>query len=150
MTPYDTQVPASRAPYVEQTELSTKRGAVQPTTFPVDDLVHSERIRIIVDELVAGKSKHAIVIEYSQKWNMKQQTIKNIMNEAVVYLHQIHSGNTVEEMRSEQVAKLEELFNGATTAEKLKIIDLVSSTLGLYNNNITVKTEDEIKINLGI
>ena len=34
-------------------------------------------------------------------------------------------------MRSEQIAKLEDLYNQATTAEKLKIIDLVSSTLGL-------------------
>lgn len=136
--------------YVEETPLSTKRGAVAPTTFPVDDLLHSERIRIIVDELVAGKSKHAIVMEYSKKWNYKPQSIKNIMNEAIVYLHQIHSGNTVEEMRSEQVAKLEDLYNQATTAEKLKIIDLVSSTLGLYNTNLTVKTEDAIKLDLGI
>lgn len=137
-------------PYVEETELSTKRGAVQPTTFPTDDLLHSERIRIIVDELVAGKSKHAIVLEYSQKWKYKPQSIKNIINEAIVYLHQIHSGNTVEEMRSEQVAKLEDLYNQATTAEKLKIIDLVSSTLGLYNTNLTVKTDDAIKLDLGL
>ena len=137
-------------PYVEETELSTKRGAVQPTTFPTDDLLHSERIRIIVDELVAGKSKHAIVTEYSQKWKSKPQSIKNIITEAVVYLHQIHTGNTVEEMRSEQLAKLEDLYNQATTAEKLKIIDLVSSTLGLYNTNVTVKTDDAIKLDLGL
>jgi hypothetical protein len=112
--------------------------------------LHSERIRIIVDELVAGKSKHAIVTEYSQKWKYKPQSIKNIITEAVVYLHQIHTGNTVEEMRSEQVAKLEDLYNQATTAEKLKIIDLVSSTLGLYNTNVTVKTDDAIKLDLGL
>lgn len=136
--------------YKEQTELKDHRGALPPTTFPLDDLLQSERIRIIVDELVAGKSKHAIVLEYSEKWHMPPKTIRNIMNEAIVYLHQIHSGNTVEEMRSEQIAKLEDLYSQATTAEKLKIIDLVSTTLGLYNTNLTVKTEDEIKINLGV
>lgn len=136
--------------YIEQTEFKSNRGAVAPTTFRTDDLLQSERIRIIVDELVAGKSKHAIVLEYSEKWKFPPKTIKNIMNEAIVYLHQIHSGNTVEEMRSEQVAKLEDLYNQATTAEKLKIIDLVSTTLGLYNTNLTVKSEDTIKLDLGL
>lgn len=136
--------------YVEETELSQKRGQAGLATFNAKDLLHSERIRIIVDELVAGKSKHAIVTEYSQKWNYKPNTIKSIINEAIVYLHQIHTGNTVEEMRSEQVAKLEDLYKEATVGEKLKIIDLVSSTLGLYDQKVTVKAEDEIKINLGI
>jgi hypothetical protein len=136
--------------YVEETELKMHRGAVEPVTLPLNNMIQQERIRIIVDELVAGKSKHSIVLEYSQKWGMSAKTVKNIMNEAVVYLHHIHSGNTIEEMRSEQVAKLEELYANASTAEKLKIIDLVSSTLGLYDNNLVVKTEDAIKLDLGL
>lgn len=136
--------------YKEETEMQSHRGALTPTTLPLDDLLQSERIRIIVDELVAGKSKHAIMLEYSKLWNCKPNTIKNIMNEAIIYLHHIHSGNTVEEMRSEQVAKLEQLYADASTAEKLKIIDLVSETLGLYDNNLTVKTDDAIKLDLGL
>lgn len=139
-----------RVPYVAETELKSQRGAKPAVTLPLDDLLQSERIRIIVDELVAGKSKHAIVLEYAEKWHMPPKSIKFIMNEAIVYLHQIHSGNTVEEMRSEQVAKLEDLYNQATTTEKLKIIDLVSTTLGLYNTNLTVKSEDTIKLDLGL
>lgn len=137
-------------PYVEETELSRLRDASVKSPFPLDDLLNSERIRIMVDEMLAGKSKHAIVMEYSEKWNCKPRTVKNIMNEAIVYLHNLHTGNSIEEMRSEQVAKLEELYANATTAEKLKIIDLQSETLGLYDNKLTVKQEDEIKINLGI
>lgn len=136
--------------YKEETKLSVSRGKADPATFPLDDLLHSERIKILVDELVSGKSKHAIICEYAEKWNFKPKTIKSMINEAVVYLHQIHAGNTVEEMRSEQVSKLEDLYKDATISEKLKIIDLVSSTLGLYDNKLTVKQEDEIKINLGI
>lgn len=136
--------------YKEETELTRNRGVVAPTTLPLDDLLQSERIRIIVDELLAGKSKHAIVLEYSAKWNVKPKTIKCIMNEAIVYLHQIHEGNSVEEMRSEQVAKLEELYSSASTSDKLKIIDLVSHTLGLYDTSVKIKTEDEIKLNLGL
>lgn len=136
--------------YVEETELSRLRDASVVSPFPLDDLLNSERIRIMVDEMLAGKSKHAIVIEYSEKWKCKPRTVKNIMNEAIVYLHNLHTGNSIEEMRSEQVAKLEELYANATTAEKLKIIDLQSETLGLYDQKLTVKQEDEIKINLGI
>lgn len=136
--------------YIEQTELSEVRRNEIVTPFPLDEMLQSERIRIIVDELLAGKSKHAIIVEYAEKWKLKPKTVKNTLNEAIVYLHQIHTGNSIEEMRSEQVAKLEELYNSATTSEKLKIIDLVSTTLGLYDNKLTVKQEDEIKINLGI
>lgn len=136
--------------YRETTGLREAETEFTSKSTPLDDLLQSERIRIIVDELLAGKSKHAIVTEYSVKWNVRPKTIKNIMNEAVVYLHQIQSGNTVEELRSEQVAKLEELYKNATTMEKIKIIDMVSTTLGLYDNNINVKTSDEIKINLGV
>lgn len=126
------------------------RSVLENTGIKMDDLLQSERIRIIVDELLAGKSKHAIIMEYSEKWGWKPKSIKNVMNEAIVYLHQIHTGNSIEEMRSEQIAKLEELYANATTSEKLKIIDLESETLGLYDNKVTVKQEEEIKINLGI
>lgn len=117
---------------------------------PLDNLLQNERLRIIIDELLTGKSKKAIVIEYSEKWNCKPSTIKNILTEAIVNLHHMQSGNTVEELRSEQVSKLEELYQNASTAEKLKIIDLVSTTLGLYDNKVTVKNDGEMKINLGV
>lgn len=119
-------------------------------THPLDNLIQNERLRIIIDELLAGKSKHYIVRTYSEKWNCKPSTIKNILTEAIVNLHHLHSGNTTEELRSEQVSKLEELYDGASTSEKLKIIDLVSTTLGLYDNKVTVKNDGEMKINLGV
>lgn len=138
--------------YKEQTEPDRlkRRSVTENVGIKLDDLLQSERIRIIVDELLSGKSKHSIIVEYSEKWGWKQKSIKNLMNEAIVYLHQIHTGNSIEEMRSEQIAKLEELYAGASVSEKLKIIDLQSETLGLYDNKLTVKQEDEIKINLGI
>jgi hypothetical protein len=136
--------------YVNETKLLTERGAIESTTVETRQLVHSERIRIIVDELVAGKSKRAIITEYSTKWNLPPKTLTFMLNEAIVHLHTEHSGITVDELRSEQVSKLEELYENATTAEKLKIIDLVSSTLGLYDTNLNVKTSEEIKINLGV
>lgn len=119
-------------------------------SHPLDSLMQNERIRIIIDELIAGKPKRAIVLEYAEKWKCKPITIKHLITEAITNLHFMQSGNTVEEMRSEQVAKLEELYSQATISEKLKILDLVSETLGLYDNNLTVKTDDTIKINLGV
>ena len=135
--------------YVEETAM-TRRENDCVKTYGLDNLLQNERIRIILDELLAGKPKRVIITEYAEKWNCKPTTVKNIMTEAIVNLHHCQSGNTVEELRSEQVSKLEELYNQATTAEKLKIIDLVSETLGLYDNNVTVKTDDTIKINLGV
>lgn len=136
--------------YIEETERTFKGYSNEVNGIRLDDLVQSERIRIIINELVKGKPRYKIIAEYAQKWETQPKTIKCIMNEAIVHLHNIYAGNSIEEMRSEQVAKLEELYNEATISEKLKIIDLQSSTLGLYNTNVTVKTEDEIKINLGV
>lgn len=136
-------------PYKEETPEKDRHND-RITTIGLDGLLQNERIRIILDELLAGKPKRVIITEYAEKWNCKPTTVKNIMTEAIVNLHHCQSGNTVEELRSEQVSKLEELYNQATTAEKLKIIDLVSETLGLYDNNVTVKTDDTIKINLGV
>lgn len=135
--------------YVEET-LEKDRHNDRVLSSGLDGLLQNERIRIILDELLAGKPKRAIITEYAEKWNCKPTTVKNIMTEAIVNLHHCQSGNSIEELRSEQVSKLEELYNKATTAEKLKIIDLVSETLGLYDNNVTVKTDDTIKINLGV
>ena len=137
-------------PYNETAELCPDRAQERIITHPLDNLLQNERLRIIIDELLAGKSKRAIVLEYADKWKCKPTTVKNIMTEAIVNLHHMQSGNTVEELRSEQVSKLEELYQNATLAEKLKIIDLVSTTLGLYDTNLNVKTSDEIKINLGV
>lgn len=119
-------------------------------TYPLDNLLQNERLRIIIDELISGKPKRAIIVEYAEKWNCKPITIKNIMTEAIVNLHHMQTGNTIDELRSEQVSKLEDLYSGATTSEKMKIIDLISETLGLYDHNIKVKTDDTIKINLGV
>ena len=68
-----------RVKYVQETELKPYRGAKPAVTLPLDDLLQSERIRIIVDELVAGKSKHAIVLEYAEKWHMPPKSIKFII-----------------------------------------------------------------------
>lgn len=135
--------------YKEITQ-ETRRGNEEIAAHPLNTIRQNERLRIITDELLAGKPKRLIVAEYADKWQVKQATIKNILTEAIVNLHHLHSGNSIEEMRTEQVSKLEELYQNATTQEKLKIIDLISETLGLYDNNVTVKTNDEIKINLGI
>lgn len=136
--------------YKDQVKPNRDNDKSTVATCTLDTLLQNERLRIIIDELLAGKPKRLIVMEYSEKWKTKPATIKHLLTEAITNLHFMHSGNTIEEMRSEQVAKLEELYGQATVSEKLKIIDLVSDTLGLYDNNVTVKTEDAIKINLGV
>ena len=133
-------------PYVENPQ--PKKRNIKES--PLNNIPQQERIRIITEELVKGKSKRAIIIEYCDKWECKPATIKAVINESIAYLHSLQTGNTPEELRSGQVAKLEELYQDSPTSDKLKIIDLVSKTLGLYNNSLTVKTDNEVKINLGV
>lgn len=135
--------------YVDETP-SKRPDGTKVSAHSLDTIRQNERLKIIIDEIIKGTPKRKIVIEYAEKWDCSPKTIKNLMTEAITNLHFMQSGNTIEELRSEQVAKLEELYTDASLSEKLKIIDLVSDTLGLYDNNLTVKTSDEIKINLGV
>ena len=145
----ETTLNGGMTPYIDETPSKRPDGTLV-SAHSLDTIRQNERLKIIIDELIKGTPKRKSVLEYSEKWDCNPKTIKNLMTEAITNLHFMQSGNTIEELRSEQVAKLEELYSDATISEKLKIIDLVSDTLGLYDNNLTVKTSDEIKINLGV
>lgn len=116
----------------------------------LDDIRHENRIQIIADLLISGKSRRQVIDELSQQWNCGCTTISTLIKETIVYLHQENEIDR-EHLRSLNLSRLDDIYGGAeTTVEKLKTIDMINKTANLYNTNVNVATKDEIKIDLGI
>lgn len=116
---------------------------------PLDKIKQEERLSILAEELIKMKSKRKIIEEYSVKWNCSPATIRNLINEAIVWLSTTVKVSR-EEIRALNSERLEELFEDATLRDKLKIIDLLNKSHGVYDTNIVVSTNDPITIDLGL
>lgn len=116
---------------------------------PLDKIKQQERLSILADELIKMKSKRQIIEEYSKKWQCAPSTIRALISETIVWLSTVEKV-TREEMRVLNSERLDELFDGASLKEKLKIIDLLNKTHNVYTNDVVVSTKENITIDLGI
>lgn len=116
---------------------------------PLDKIKQEERLSIIAEELIKMKSKRKIIEEYSVKWQCSPSTIRALINESIVWLSTTVKVSR-EEIRALNSERLEELFDDATLRDKLKIIDLLNKSHGVYDTNIVVSTNDPITIDLGL
>lgn len=117
---------------------------------PLDKIKQEERLSILAEELIKMKSKRKIIEEYSVKWNCSPATIRNLINEAIVWLSTTVKVSR-EEIRALNSERLEELFDDATLRDKLKIIDLLNKTHNVYTQVVDVKNDNEIfKIDIGV
>lgn len=104
---------------------------------PLDEIRQEERLSILAEELVKMRSKRKIVEEYSVKWNCSPTTIRNLINEAIVWLA-TSAKVTREEMRALNSERLDDLFEDADLRYKLKIIDLLNKAHGVYETNVNI------------
>lgn len=116
---------------------------------PLDKIKQEERLSIIAEELIKMKSKRKIIEEYSEKWQCAPSTIRALINESIVWLA-TSVKVTREEMRTLNSERLDDLFEDADLKGKLKIIDLLNKSHGVYDNNIVVTTKEAISIDLGL
>lgn len=116
---------------------------------PLDKIKQEERLSILAEELIKMKSKRKIIEEYSVKWQCSPSTIRALINESIVWLSTTVKVSR-EEIRALNSERLEELFDDATLRDKLKIIDLLNKSHGVYDTNIVVSTNDPITIDLGL
>lgn len=116
---------------------------------PLDQIKQEERLSILAEELIKMKSKRKIIEEYSERWQCAPSTIRALINESIVWLSTTVKV-TREEMRALNSERLDELFEDADLKDKLKIIDLLNRSHGVYDNNIVVTTKEAISIDLGL
>ena len=117
---------------------------------PLDKIKQEARIQRVADMLISGYSKRQVIDILSEEWQCSKTTISTIVKETIVYLHQENEMDR-EHLRSLNLARLDNIFGEAKSIkDKLKTIDLINKTGCLYDNNVKVAVEDEIKIDIGV
>lgn len=117
---------------------------------PLDKIKQEARIQRVADMLISGYSKRQVIDILSEEWQCNKTTISTIVKETIVYLHQENEIDR-EHLRSLNLARLDNIFGEAKSIkDKLKTIDLINKTGCLYDNNVKVAVEDEIKIDIGV
>ena len=117
---------------------------------PLDKIKQEARIQKVADMLISGYSKRQVIDILSEEWQCSKTTISTIVKETIVYLHQENEIDR-EHLRSLNLARLDNIFGEAKSIkDKLKTIDLINKTGCLYDNNVKVAVEDEIKIDIGV
>lgn len=117
---------------------------------PLDKIKQEARIQRVAEMLISGYSKRQVIDILSEEWQCSKTTISTIVKETIVYLHQENEIDR-EHLRSLNLARLDNIFGEAKSIkDKLKTIDLINKTGCLYDNNVKVAVEDEIKIDIGV
>lgn len=117
---------------------------------PLDKIKQEARIQRVADMLISGYSKRQVIDILSEEWQCNKTTISTIVKETIVYLHQENEIDR-EHLRSLNLARLDNIFGEAKSIkDKLKTIDLINKTGCLYDNNINVKTAEDIRIDIGV
>ena len=117
---------------------------------PLDKIKQEARIQRVADMLISGYSKRQVIDILSEEWQCSKTTISTIVKETIVYLHQENEIDR-EHLRSLNLARLDNIFGEAKSIkDKLKTIDRINKTGCLYDNNVKVAVEDEIKIDIGV
>mgnify|MGYP003301335009 CR=1 FL=1 len=128
-------------------EETVNRAAV----MTLDDIRQEERIRRIIEELVAGKSKRFVIDKFSEEWSCSRLTMKALINEALVALAEENAPDR-ETVRTLNYNRLEELIDDCKSVrDKLKTIDLINKTCNVYDTNLNINAgEDTFKFDIGV
>lgn len=119
---------------------------------PTNQLVQQERMRLITNELVSGKSKRWIVQHFSDVWGVDPKTVERTYKETVVRLSEDNKIDK-EQIKVINNLRLEELIDQCKTVkDKLSTIDLINKTCGLYTTNIELsnKENESFTFDIGI
>lgn len=119
---------------------------------PTNQLVQQERMRLITNELVSGKSKRWIVQNFSEIWGVDPKTVETTYKETVVRLSEDNKIDK-EQIKVINNLRLEELIDQCKTVkDKLSTIDLINKTCGLYTTNIELsnKENESFTFDIGI
>lgn len=115
-------------------------------------LAHQERIRLITNEIVKGKSKRWIVQWFAKIWEVEEKTVEAIYKETIIYLSQENEINK-EQVKVINNLRLEELIDECQTVkDKLSTIDLINKTCGVYTTDIQIsnKGDETFKFDIGV
>lgn len=115
------------------------------------NIVHQERINRVIDMFVEGKGRPTIKKFLMEEWEMSINTANSVIEEALIYL-QDGVTTSKESIKVLNYNRLENIIEECDTVkDKLKTIDLINKTYGVYENNININTgDDTFKFDIGV
>ena len=119
---------------------------------PTNQLVQQERMRLITNELVSGKSKRWIIQHFSEIWGVNPKTVEATYKETVVHLSQENQIDK-EQVKVINNLRLEEIIDQCKTVkDKLSTIDLINKTCGVYTTDIQIsnKGDEAFTFDIGV
>ena len=116
----------------------------------LDNIKQEARLNLIIDDIVAGLSKNAIITKYMDQWNISRATMDSIFKMSVLRLNN-QNKLSKEEIREVNNIRLENVWSEAQTInQKLKTIDMINKTNNLYDNNVVVSADDSFHFDIGV
>lgn len=114
-------------------------------------IIHQERVNRVIDMFVEGKGRPTIKKFLMEEWEMSQNTANTLIEEALIYLN---NGVTTskESIKTLNYIRLENIMEDCTNVgEKLKTIDLINKTYGVYEQNLNINGGDNtFKFDIGV
>ena len=115
------------------------------------NVLHQERLNRVIDMFVSGKGRPSIKKFLMEEWEMSISTANSVIEEALIYL-QDGVTTSKESIKVLNYNRLENIMEECgSVKEKLKTIDLINKTYGVYENNVNINAGDStFKFDIGI
>ena len=115
------------------------------------EILHQERLNRVIDMFVSGKGRPSIKKFLMEEWEMSIETANSVIEEALIYL-QDGVNSTKETIKILNYNRLENIMEECgSVKEKLKTIDLINKTYGVYENNVNINAGDStFKFDIGV
>lgn len=117
----------------------------------LNDVAQMARIERVTELLCKGYSKAKIIETLMNEWDATKTTCNNIIAEAQVYLsdHTLMDRDVVKALNYNRLDSI--MDECESVKDKLKTIDLINKTCGIYEHNINVaQTSDSFKFDIDL
>jgi predicted Ser/Thr protein kinase len=117
----------------------------------LNEVTQEARLQKVADYLCKGFSRLKIRDRLVAEWDISKVTANTIIDEAMIYLSEntLADKDTVKKLNYNRLDSI--MDECENVGEKLKTIDLINKTLGVYETNVNVSTnENTFKFDIGI
>ena len=126
------------------------------TQLPVQksELTHEARVRLIAQDILTTRmTTKELIAKYSKIFDSDIINIPALVRSAYGYIYNQNEA-TKESIRKLSMERLEQIWWEASDdrdrKSQLKTVDLMNKTMGVYEQEVTVHTDDTITFDIGL
>lgn len=125
-------------------------------TLPVQksELTHEARVRLIAQDILTTRmTNKELIAKYSKIFDSDVLNIPALVRSAYGYIYNQNEA-TKESIKKLSLERLEQIWWEATDdrdrKSQLKTVDLMNKTVGVYEQEVTLHTDDTITFDIGL